>query len=346
MKRKLYNIRSREILEKNLAKENLERITLSFYKYINIKSPDKLRDQIYAEWEDLSVLGRIYISKEGINAQISIPKINLKKFEKTMDKYAFLKKTNIKYAVKEGISFYKLKIKIKNEIVSYGIEDSEYDMSTVGKHLTASEFNNEIEKSDTVVVDIRNNYESEIGHFKGAILPDVERSQEMLPEVKKMLKGKEKNKVLLYCTGGIRCEKASSYLIKNGFTDVNQLKGGIIEYANQMKEKGEKGKFIGKNFVFDERLGEEITSDIISSCHICKEPSNTHRNCSNKFCHILFIQCKTCNNKLDGCCSTKCLNFKNLTNEEKEKEKEKFILYLEKRNKGKIKPRLDEIINN
>ena len=117
MKRKLYNIRSREILEKNLAKENLERITLSFYKYINIKSPDELRDQIYAEWEDLSVLGRIYISKEGINAQISIPKINLKKFEKTMNKYAFLKKTNIKYAVKEGISFYKLKIKIKNEIV-------------------------------------------------------------------------------------------------------------------------------------------------------------------------------------------------------------------------------------
>ena len=346
MERKLYNIRSREILEENLKKEVADRITLSFYRYINIKIPDDLRDQLYAEWEDFNVLGRVYIAKEGINAQISVPEQTLNQFKEYINKNIYLEGVNIKYAVQDGSSFYKLMIKVKDEIVSYGLKSNEYDMNAVGEHLSASEFNKKIDESNTILVDIRNNYESEIGHFEGSILPDVERSQEMLPRVKEMLKGKEKNKILLYCTGGIRCEKASSYLIKNGFQDVNQLKGGIIEYANQIKSKGIKSKFIGKNFVFDERLGEEITADIISSCHLCKEPSNTHRNCSNKFCHILFIQCEECNDKLDGCCSVKCLDFRNLPSEKQLVEKDNFISYLEKRNKGKIKPRLDEIIHN
>jgi len=153
---------------------------------------------------------------------------------------------------------------------------------------------------------MRNYYESEIGKFENAIIPNVETSKELLPKVKKILAGKEDKQILLYCTGGIRCEKASSYLIKNGFKSVNQLKGGIIQYAHEIKKKNIKSKFIGKNFVFDNRLGERITDDIISNCHICKKPCDNHTDCKNDACHILFIQCQDCERDLNGCCSDKC----------------------------------------
>ena len=141
----------------------------------------------------------------------------------------------IKNAIQEGSSFYKLKIKVRKELVAYDVRKESYDMKKHGKHLTASEFNLALEREDSTVVDMRNYYESEIGRFENAIIPDGETSKELLPEVKKLLKGKENEKILLYCTGGIRCEKASSYLIKNGFNDVNQLQGGIIQYAHEIK---------------------------------------------------------------------------------------------------------------
>ena len=156
---------------------------------------------------------------------------------------------------------------------------------------------------------MRNYYESEIGRFKNAIIPDVSRSKELLPEIKKLLKNHKEDKILMYCTGGIRCEKASSYLLKNGFKDVNQLDGGIIKYAHDIKKNNGKSKFIGKNFVFDHRLGERITNDIISTCHQCTTKTDEHTNCINQSCHILFIQCDTCLKKYSGCCSLKCAEF-------------------------------------
>ena len=159
---------------------------------------------------------------------------------------------------------------------------------------------------------MRNYYESEIGRFENALIPDVETSKELLPEVKRLLKGKEKNKVLLYCTGGIRCEKASSYLIKNGFQNVNQLQGGIIQYANDIKKKGMISRFKGKNFVFDDRLGERVTDDILASCHICGTTCDKHTDCKNDACHILFIQCDACSEDFNGCCSIECRDFASL----------------------------------
>jgi len=179
----------------------------------------------------------------------------------------------------------------------------------VGKHLDAEAYNKAISDPNSVLVDMRNYYESEIGKFENAIIPNVETSKELLPKVKKILAGKEDKQILLYCTGGIRCEKASSYLIKNGFKNVNQLEGGIIQYAHEIKEKNIKSKFIGKNFVFDNRLGERITNDIISNCHICNEPCDNHTDCKNDACHILFIQCDSCSNLFNGCCSKDCQNF-------------------------------------
>jgi len=316
MKKKLYNQKDRPQLKAELAAEKFTRITCSFYRYVNIDNPNALRDELYNEWIELNVLGRVYIAEEGINAQISIPAPKFDTFIELLNKRVYLADMPIKHAVEEGNSFIKLAIRVKKEIVAYNVPEDEYNMSEVGTHLNASDFNKALESPDTVVVDMRNYYESEVGHFHNAILPDVERSQELLPEVKSLLQNNEDKEVLLYCTGGIRCEKASSYLLHHGFKDVKQLKGGIIQYAQDVKTENIDSKFIGSNFVFDQRLEERITDDIISKCHQCGNSSDTHTDCLNQACHILFIQCEKCREKFDGCCSLECQDFAALPLEE------------------------------
>ena len=307
----LHNKKSKIQLLEDLKNEKFKRITISFYKYIKIKNIKDIRDELFIEFYKMKILGRIYVAEEGINAQISIPEnkiINLKKYLKNNK---LLKNIDIKNAVEEGLSFFKLTIKIKKEIVAFNVSKKEYNMNVVGKHLNYKGFHNAISEGATII-DMRNYYEGEVGKFENAIIPDIDKSMDLLPEVRKILSGREKEKILLYCTGGIRCEKASSYLIHHGFMDVNQLKGGIVKYANDIKKNKIKSKFIGKNFVFDNRIGENITEDIISCCHQCSYPSNQHTNCSNESCNILFIQCPKCNKKYDNCCSKKCFDFSNL----------------------------------
>ena len=341
-KKHLYNKVNSEELKLALANESFERITASFYKYIDISVPNELRDELYEVWNKMGVFGRVYIADEGINAQVSIPQPNWEIFKKSVLSNDLFRGIIIKKAIQEGSSFYKLKIKVRKELVAYDVPKESYDMRKVGKHLTASDYNLAIESKDSTVVDMRNYYESEIGRFENAIIPDVETSKELLPEVKKLLKGKENEKILLYCTGGIRCEKASSYLIKNGFNDVNQLQGGIIQYAHEIKSNNMESKFRGKNFVFDDRLGERITDDVLSFCHICGESCDDHTDCKNDACHILFIQCEKCNKLYDGCCSKECQNFAALPIEKQKKlrkDPERMIsrTFFDSR----IKPRMD-----
>ena len=286
----LYNQKNKEKLLQDLEKENFKRITLSFYKYIELDNLEELRHTLFLEWNKLNVLGRIYLSVEGLNAQISVPEHNLNLFKQSINNNPVFKNVPLKFAIQEGLSFLKLTIKIKDAIVAYKISKNEYDMNKIGKHLNYKGYNQAIDDGATII-DMRNYYEGEVGKFKGAITPDVDTSMELLPEVKNILQGQEDDKILLYCTGGIRCEKASAYLIHHGFKNVNQLQGGIIQYASDVKKNNEESKFIGKNFVFDHRLGERITDDVISECHQCKEPSDNHTNCVNQACHILFIQC-------------------------------------------------------
>jgi UPF0176 protein len=341
MKKKLYNQKDRPQLKAELAAEKFTRMTCSFYRYVNIDNPNALRDELYKEWIELNVLGRVYIAEEGINAQISIPAPKFDTFIELLNKRVYLVDMPIKHAVEEGKSFIKLAIRVKKEIVAYNVPENEYNMNQVGTHLNASEFNKALESPDTVVVDMRNYYESEVGHFHNAILPDVERSQELLPEVKSLLQNNEDKEVLLYCTGGIRCEKASSYLLHHGFKDVKQLKGGIIQYAQDVKTENIDSKFIGSNFVFDQRLEERITEDIISKCHQCGNSSDTHTDCLNQACHILFIQCEKCREKFEGCCSTECQDFAALPIEEQRvlrKDPKKVIS--KTRNSVSGKPRL------
>ena len=307
----LYNKKNKAELLNQLENEDFDRITLSFYKYVNINNRIELRDKLYSKLDHINVLGRIYVAEEGINAQISIPKYNLDNFKEIIHSFIEFKNLKFKIAIEEGISFIKLIIKVKDEIVAYKIPENEYNMKNTGNHLNYKEFNNAI-NDGALIVDMRNFYESEIGKFENAIIPDVDSSKELLPTVKKLLLNNKNDKILMYCTGGIRCEKASSYLIHHGFKDVNQLDGGIIKYTHDIKKNNVKSKFLGKNFVFDGRLSERVTDDILSNCHQCDNKADSHINCHNQACHILFIQCKECNEKYSGCCSNDCMEVASL----------------------------------
>jgi UPF0176 protein len=300
-----------------MEEDNVQRRTLSFYRYTEIDNPPDFRDQLYTLFQKLDILGRVYIAGEGINAQISVPEKNFITFVEALNGIEALKGVRINSAIEDnGKSFYVLKIKCRKKIVADGLDDGSIDFSKNGKHISPEQFNNLTDDPDTIVVDMRNHYESEVGHFEGAICPDVLTFKESLPVVREMLIDKQENKIVMYCTGGIRCEKASAYFVNSGFQNVFQLDGGIIEYSRQVKEKGMENKFKGKNFVFDERLGERISEDIISRCHQCDALCDTHTNCSNDACHLLFIQCKNCAEKYQGCCSSECMDFYLLPDEE------------------------------
>lgn len=303
----LHNRIDRRILKQRCRANQEERITLSFYNYHFIPEPKTFRDQLYKAWKPIGVLGRIYIATEGINAQLSIPKDHVDDFKKSLDATGFLKGVRLNIAIDDnGKSFFVLKIAEKKKIVADGLRDGTFDAADSGTHLTAAGYNALSEQPGTVVVDMRNHYESEVGHFRDAICPDVDTFKEALPLVEDMLRDKKDNNIIMYCTGGIRCEKASAWMKHRGFRHVFQLAGGIIEYARQVKAQGLENKFIGKNFVFDERLGERISPEIISVCHQCGKPCDTHTNCRNDGCHLLFIQCDACAQKYNGCCSDEC----------------------------------------
>ncbi|MES2619172.1 MAG: rhodanese-related sulfurtransferase [Bacteroidota bacterium] len=313
----LHNKINAQELKKRLAEESIKRTTISFYKYHFIEDPTKFRDDLYTKLFDLGVLGRIYIAHEGINAQISVPSDALENFKITIYGYDFLENIRLNIAVdNDKYSFFKLAIKVKNKIVADGISDKTFDVTRIGKHLKAEEYNQLTENKDVIVVDMRNHYESEVGHFENAILPDVDTFREQLPYVANMLEEQKDKPIVMYCTGGIRCEKASAYMLHKGFKEVYQLEGGIIEYARQVKSKGLENKFHGKNFVFDERLSESISDDVIAKCHQCGNPFDLHTNCANVACNLLFIQCPECKEKYNNCCSEECQTIAALPEEE------------------------------
>ncbi len=328
MKKKvLHNRINREELKRQLAESSEERITLSFYKYYHILNPNFFRDYMYYEWSDLGVLGRIYVANEGVNGQISLPKANLEDFKIKMAEVSFFEELRLNIAIDDdGKSFFKLAIKVRDKIVADGLDDASFDVTNKGKHVNALEFNQLTSEEDSILIDMRNHYETEVGHFQGAILPDADTFRELLPQVIEEYKDAKGKKIIMYCTGGIRCEKASAYFKHNGFENVFQLDGGIIEYARQVEEQGLENKFKGKNFVFDERLGERISEEVISECHQCGKPCDTHINCANDACHLLFLQCEECKEEHESCCSAQCQDFNKLP-EEEQREKRKTEIF-------------------
>ncbi len=305
----------RAVRKEMVFRDGVARKTLSFYRYVRIAKPQQFRDELFKKLHSLGCLGRIYVASEGINAQMNVPEKNWAEFDTYIQSLSELKDVPYKIAVEESApsSFYKLTIKVKDKIVADGLTDELFDVTKPGEYLSAAEINEYVNDPEAIIVDMRNGYEYEIGHFENAIGFDVDTFREELAITPEKLKIHQNKKVALYCTGGIRCEKASAWLKHNGFTDVKHLKGGIIDYAHQVKEQGLPNKFKGKNFVFDERLGERISEEIISTCHLCaKTKSDTHYHCKNQACHVLFLGCERCVEKKKGYCSYKCMTFDRL----------------------------------
>jgi UPF0176 protein len=316
----LHNLVNNRLLKEKLHSNQQDRSTLSFYKYHHIQDLEHFRNELYRAWQKLDVFGRTFVAEEGINAQISVPTKNKEAFREHLYSIPFLNGLRLNWAVDDnGKSFFKLRVAIKKKIVSDGIDDPNFDVTRHGQHVNAEEFNKLANDPNTLIVDMRNHYESEVGHFKNAICPDVDTFRQELQVAEDLMKDQRDKNLLMYCTGGIRCEKASAWMKYKGFKNVFQLEGGIINYARQVKEKGLENKFIGKNFVFDERMSERITDDVLASCHQCGKACDTHVNCKNEACHLLFIQCEDCANKFDACCSAACQDIVKLPEEDQKK---------------------------
>lgn len=316
----LRNLVSRKELQKRLEAENIDRTTISFYRYVYIENTQELRDTLWIDWSKMNMFGRIYVAKEGINAQISIPTENVEKLRNYLDKSEYFKDVPFKIGVEDdGKSFVKLDIKVRPKLVADGLDDDSFDVTNVGEHLSAEKFNEILEDPNSLCFDMRNKYESRIGHFDGAICPEAQTFRDELPEVLETLEEKNPNKdkpVLLYCTGGIRCEKASAFLKHHGYREVGQLHGGIIDYKHQINRENLDNKFRGKNFVFDQRGAEEISEDVLSHCDLCQQKSDSYINCANTACNELLISCADCQTKLDTCCSEECQKIIQLPEEE------------------------------
>ncbi|MDX6910120.1 rhodanese-related sulfurtransferase [Hafnia paralvei] len=304
----LHNQISNQELKARMLAETEPRTTVSFYKYCRIDDPQRFRDALYITFRELSVFGRIYIAQEGINAQISVPASRYESMKAALyQAHPDFDGLRMNVALDDdGKSFWVLRMKVRERIVADGIDDPSFDAANVGLYLNAAEVNTMLDDPDAVFVDMRNHYEYEVGHFTHAMEVPSDTFREQLPMAVDMLQQDKDKKIVMYCTGGIRCEKASAYMRHNGFNNVYHVEGGIIEYTRRAREQGLPLKFIGKNFVFDERMGERITDDVISHCHQCGTPCDTHTNCLNDGCHLLFIQCPVCAEKYSGCCSPEC----------------------------------------
>ena len=218
----LHNRVSQAELKKRLYEETEYRITVSFYQYFFIENTQAFRDDLYKGLSALNVFGRIYIAAEGINAQVSIPESNFDAFEKFLNQYSSLEGIRLNKAVdNDGKSFWVLKIKIREKIVADGIVDPSFNMANKGKYVNASEFNQLTTDPNTLIVDMRNHYEYEVGHFENAIEVPSDTFREQLPMAANMLEEHKNKNIIMYCTGGIRCEKASAYMLHRGFKNVH-----------------------------------------------------------------------------------------------------------------------------
>ncbi|ATZ11271.1 oxygen-dependent tRNA uridine(34) hydroxylase TrhO [Erwinia amylovora] len=305
----LHNLVSNEELKARMLAETEPRTTVSFYKYFTIEDPRAFRDALYIELTRLNVFGRVYVAAEGINAQISVPASHYQQMKSRL--YGFhpaLDNLRMNIALDDdGKSFWVLRLKVRERIVADGITDESFDASNVGAYLKAAEVNAMLDDPEAVFVDMRNHYEYEVGHFDNALEIPADTFRDQLPMAVDMLQQDKDKKIVMYCTGGIRCEKASAWMRHNGFDHVYHIEGGIIEYARRAREQGLPVRFKGKNFVFDERMGERISDDVIAHCHQCGERCDNHVNCLNDGCHLLFIQCPACATKFKHCCSPLCM---------------------------------------
>ncbi|MFN1835051.1 rhodanese-related sulfurtransferase [Balneola sp. MJW-20] len=274
-----------------------------YYNFQEISDPDAFCKKHKKYCKDLGLKGRIYISEEGINGTAGGTAEQIEAYKKYLCSIPGFEDTEFKQDESEYIPFAKLIVKVRDEIVALHVED--VDPERGGNYLSPAEWRRVMEgEEDYVMIDVRNNYESRIGHFKGALKPDLKNFYDFPKWLDEVQIPKDK-KVLMYCTGGIRCEKFSVLMKESGWDDVNQLHGGILKYA-----KEEEGKhFKGKCFVFDDRLVVPVNPkdlEPIAHCEITGKPADTYINCANMECNKLFVCSEEGARKMEGCCSEEC----------------------------------------
>lgn len=282
-------------------------LILAYYHFTPIENPHEEVGRHHAFFADRDVRSRIYISEQGINGQMSAFYSDAEEYMEWLHSDPRFQKVDFKIHQYSEHVFPKTTVKYRKQLVAF---DTEVDLELTGEHVPPSTWKTMLEErdEDTFILDVRNDYEWKIGHFEGAELPDLEMFREF-PDYAKDLKEKkdpQKTKVMMYCTGGIRCELYSAMLKKEGFQHVYQLHGGVIKYG---LEEGSQ-HWQGKLFVFDDRLAvplsEEEPSGTISACHHCGKDSDVYYNCANMDCNALFTCCPECAEKCAGCCCEAC----------------------------------------
>jgi UPF0176 protein len=280
--------------------------TLLYYKYVKIPDAATYMERHMELCQRIGLVGRIIIADEGLNGTVSGTVVQCQKYMDTLNIDPLLSGIDFKIDDVEEPSFSALHVRYKGEIVNSGSAHLDIDPTTkTGKHLEPKEFAEMMGRDDVVVLDVRSNYESGLGRFKGAVAADIDNFRDF-PEYIKNLEQYKDKKVMTYCTGGIKCEKASALLLEAGFKDVYQLHGGIIKYGKEMRGKD----FEGNCYVFDKRVSVPVNTVnpiIISRCRICGTASTHMVNCANADCNEHFVLCEECGESMKGCCSDACM---------------------------------------
>lgn len=278
---------------------------LLYYKYVSINNPHEIMSWQRRLCTRLKLKGRILIGKEGINGTVGGDTAATNEYKKEFLSHTLFTGTDIKESPGSAEDFPRLVVRVRDEVVSLGIDGESLKPSGKETHLSPDQVHELLNKNpdDLVILDARNNYESRIGKFKNAITPDITRFRDFPDYIDSHADQLKDKTVLMYCTGGIRCERASTYLQnKKVAKQVFQISGGICRYV----EKYPDGYFRGKNYVFDERVAVKANDDVLSNCDLCDSSCDIYANCMNAECNKHFIACSTCRKNLDTCCSTKC----------------------------------------
>jgi UPF0176 protein len=283
---------------------------LLYYKYVPIDDPESYKDEHLKFCKDLGLLGRIIVAPEGINGTVSGT------YEQTQIYMDHLKADprfeDIVFKIDEveEHAFSKMFVRHKKELVTWRFEDDVDPNQLSGKRLSPKEFYEALQDEDVIVIDGRNDYEFEIGHFRGAIRPDVKASRDFPKWVRENISQFKDKKVLTYCTGGIRCEKFSGFLLQEGFQDVSQLEGGIVTYGKDDEVQGK--LWDGKLYVFDERISVPVNRTeedvVIATCYYCGKTEDRYVNCANPECNKQHVCCTECEVKHKRSCSKECLD--------------------------------------
>lgn len=274
---------------------------LLFYKFVRVENPQEFQEKHLQACKELGLLGKILVAEEGINGSVSGSKEQTEAYKKLLTSDSRFADIEFKEETGHFHPFRRMLVRVKPEIIRM---DQEVDMSSVGKYLEPKEFMEVYDSDEEVIIlDTRNDYEYEVGHFKNALKSDIRNFREF-PKFVEKLKDKKDKKIVMYCTGGIRCEKASAYMISQGFKDVSQLHGGVITYVQNLPNT----TWEGSCFVFDDRLTTNMgQQDTINHCLHCETNCDLMGNCKNKQCNKRIFICPTCRKDMHHCCSQECM---------------------------------------